>query len=119
MPDRIFVRDLHLRTIIGLHDWERDSSQDVVINLEIETDLTHPSETDELTNAVDYRTLTKRVIKHVEQSHFRLIEKLAGTIASMALEEFPPISAITVTVDKPGALRFARSVAVQLRRERP
>ncbi|UCE87243.1 MAG: dihydroneopterin aldolase [Deltaproteobacteria bacterium] len=118
MTDRIHVQDLLLRTIIGVHDWEREARQDVRINLVLEVDLGPASRSDDLADSVDYRALTKRVIAHVEASSYGLLERLAGSIADLALAEFPKLSAITVKVDKPGALRFARSVAVEIRRER-
>ena len=118
VPDRIYIRDLHLRTVIGVRTWERDKHQDVVINLALTTDLSAPSGSDDLADAVDYSKLTKRVIAHVEQSSYRLLERLAGSIADVVLEHFPPVKSVTVTVDKPGALRFARSVGVELTRDR-
>jgi FolB domain-containing protein len=118
MGDRIHVHDLLLRTVIGVHDWERETKQDVRINLVLDVDLGPASRSDDLADSVDYRALTKRVIAHVEQSSYGLLERLAGSIADLALAEFPKLRAITVKVDKPGALRFARSVAVEIRRER-
>jgi FolB domain-containing protein len=118
VADRIHIRDLSLRTIIGVHDWERKDRQDVVLQLTLEADLSRPAATDDFEDAVDYRAVTKAVIEHVEASHFRLLERLAATVAELTLERFPAVSAVTVTVDKPGALRFTRSVAVELRRER-
>jgi FolB domain-containing protein len=64
---------------------------------------------------VNYRTLTKRVIARVEQSEFRLIERLAEEIASLCLEE-PGVKRVRVAVAKPGALRFARSVGIAIER---
>ena len=118
MVDRIHIRDLSLRTIIGVHDWERKERQDVVFGLTLETDLSKPAATDAFEDAVDYRAVTKAVIEHVEASSFGLLERLAASVAELTLERFPAVSAVTVSVDKPGALRFARSVAVELRRER-
>ena len=118
VPDRIHIRELALRTIIGVHDWERKERQDVVLGLTLETDLDRPAETDDFADALDYRAVTKAVIEHVEASSFRLLERLAASVADLTLDRFPRVAAVTVTVDKPGALRFARSVAVELRRER-
>jgi FolB domain-containing protein len=118
MRDRIYIKDLHLRTVIGVHDWERRDRQDIVLSLSLETDLSRPASTDSIEDTLDYRALTKSVIDHVERSEYQLIERLAASVAEMALEQFPSLRAISVTVDKPGALRFARSVEVELRRER-
>ena len=115
--DRIFIRDLALRCIIGVQDFERREKQDVLINLELEADLREAGASDDIGNTVDYKTLKKRIIALVEDSRFKLVEALAETIARTALEN-PKVRRVKVLVEKPGALRFARSVGVEITRER-
>ncbi len=115
--DRILIRDLTVRCIVGACDWERNEKQDVIINIVLETDLSKPAETDRLEDAADYQAIKKRVIALVENSSFQLIETLAENIAGICLDD-PAVERVQVTVDKPGALRFARSVAVEIVRER-
>jgi FolB domain-containing protein len=115
--DKIHVRDLLLRTIIGINPDERENRQDVVINLTLYTDVSRADEFDAITDVVDYRKVTKRVIAHVESSEFNLVEKLALSIARIVLAEFS-VERIRVSVEKPGALRFARTVGVEIERER-
>ena len=106
------IKNLRLRTIIGINDWERVEKQDVVINLELELDGIRAMETDRIEDTVNYKSLTKRVISEVEKSEFYLIEKMAEHILQVVLED-PKIKKATVEVDKPGALRFADSVSVR------
>ncbi|KAF0221354.1 MAG: dihydroneopterin [Geobacteraceae bacterium] len=115
--DRIEIKDLLLRTIIGINDGERHDRQDVLINLVIYTDTRAAGRSDDLKDTLDYRALTKRVIGVVEESRFCLVERLAAEIAALCLEE-PRVERVRVTVEKPGALRFARSVGVTLERGR-
>ena len=115
--DRIFIRDLALRCIIGIQDFERREKQDVVINLEIEADLRTPGVTDALADTVDYKAIKKRILALVEGSHFQLAEALAEAIAATALED-PKVERVKVLVEKPGALRFARTVGVEIVRGR-
>ena len=115
--DRILIRDLLLRCILGLNDEERHEKQDVVINLIVWTDLKPAAASDHIDDAVDYRALKKRIITLVEASRFHLAEALAEGIASLCREQ-PAIQQVQVTVDKPMALRFARSVAVEIIRDR-
>ncbi len=118
MRDRLFVDDLSLRTIVGVHEWEQRERQEVVVHLEAEVDLGAAAVTDDLEDTVDYGRLIRGVQAHVEGSRFHLLERLAGSIADHVLEEFPRVAAVTVRVDKPGASKLARNVAVQLRRTR-
>ncbi|MBF0182698.1 MAG: dihydroneopterin aldolase [Magnetococcales bacterium] len=116
--DRIVIRDLLVRCVIGIQEWERNTRQDVLINLTLYTDTRAPGQSDRIGDAVDYKKLTKKIITRTEQSQFFLVEALAEEIARVALEH-PLVRQTRVTVEKPGALRFARSVGVSIRRVRP
>lgn len=116
--DRIYIRDLTLRCIIGVFPEERREKQDVIINVMMECDFSDAARTDLLKNAVDYKGIKKQIVALVEKSRFQLLETLADRIAHLCMAE-PRVRRVTVTVDKPGALRFARSVAVEVTRERP
>ena len=115
--DRILVKDLMVRCIIGVNDDERREKQDVIINVVMEADLEPAGRTDDLADSVDYKTIKKRILEIVEGSEYRLIESLAERIAATCLEN-PRVRRARVRVDKPGALRFARTVAVEVDRPR-
>ena len=117
MSDQIQIKDLLLRTIIGINEEERRNRQDVLINIVLYSDTRAAGASDDIEDAVNYRTITKRVIKRVEESEFYLVEKLAAEIAAICLED-PRVEAVDVRVEKPGALRFARSVGVEVHRTR-
>lgn len=117
MSDTTFIRDLRLRARIGISEHERRDLQDIVINIEFESDQRNAAETDDVADAVDYRALTKDVIARVEGSQHRLVESLAASIASACLKH-DGVDAVRVRVEKPNALRFADSVGVDIRRTR-
>jgi len=118
MPDRILITDLHCRTFIGIEDWEQRERQEVHLDLELEADLTRAARTDRIEDTVNYRSVTKRVLALVEERRFALVEHLVGRVAAMVLEEFPKVQAVRIRAEKPGALRFAKSVGVEIRRAR-
>jgi FolB domain-containing protein len=101
--DRIEIKDLLVRGILGVNDWERQQEQDILINLTLYADLNLAGASDSLEDTVNYRTLTKQVISHVRTSQRYTVEALAADIARISLEQ-------------PGALRFARSVGVEIER---
>ncbi|WP_423224066.1 dihydroneopterin aldolase [Candidatus Amarolinea aalborgensis] len=115
--DRVEVRDLLLRCIIGINPEERVNPQDVLINLTLFADISRAGHSDDIADAINYKTATKRVIALVEQSKFFLVEKMATEIAHLILSEFD-VERIVVRLEKPGALRFARSVGVEIERTR-
>jgi len=110
--DTIFVRDLLLRGIVGINDWEREKQQDIRINLELRFDVRRPGLSDDVADTLNYRTLTKAVIEHVEASSYYLVEKLATAVAKICLEH--GAEEAKVKIEKPGALRFADSVGVEI-----
>jgi FolB domain-containing protein len=117
MPDQILIKDLLLRAVIGINDDERRDRQDVLVNLVLDVDTRAAGESDDVAQAVNYRTLNKQIIRLVEGSQFHLVEKLAAEIAHLCLQE-PGVIRARVQVEKPGALRFARSVGVVIERSR-
>jgi len=117
MSDRIVIKNLFLRAIIGINDDERTDRQDVIVNLELETDTRPAGRSDNIDDAVNYRTITKQVIDLVEGSRYFLVEKMAEEIARLCLGD-ARVSRVWVTVEKPAALRFARSVGVSIERSR-
>jgi dihydroneopterin aldolase/D-erythro-7,8-dihydroneopterin triphosphate epimerase len=115
--DRILIKDLMLRCILGLSGEERREKQDVLINLVLWTDLKRAAASDNIEDTVDYAALKKRIITLVEGSQFHLAETLADRIATLCLEQ-KAIQQVQVTLEKPTALRFAHSVGVEIIRTR-
>ncbi len=115
--DKILIRDLRVRAIVGLNDWEREQPQDVVLQLTLFGDLARAGATDEIADTVNYRDLTKAVLAYVESSRHYLIEALAAEVARLCICEHG-VARVVVRVEKPGALRFADSVGVEIERRR-
>ena len=115
--DRIFIRDLRARCIVGIYPEERSKKQDIEINIVMHADLSKAARTDRIEDTIDYKAIKKSVLALVERSEFFLIERLAGSIADLVLED-AMVERVEITLDKPGALRFARSVAIDLVRTR-
>ncbi len=115
--DRILIKDLLLRGIIGVNDWEREKRQDILINVTLFGDLRPAGESDEIADAVNYRTITKQIIQHVETSERFTVEALAADVARICLEA-AGVGRVRVRLEKPGALRFAHSVGVEIERRR-
>lgn len=115
--DRIHIGDLLVRSIIGIRDWERSERQNVILNITLYADLSLPCRTDDIRDTVDYVTIKKRILERVEDGSFCLLERLAEVVAEACLED-PRVERVDVRADKPGALRFARTVAVEITRRR-
>ncbi|MCP4204737.1 MAG: dihydroneopterin aldolase [bacterium] len=113
--DKILIRDLLLRGIIGLNEWEREKKQDILINLTIFADLGRAGATDDVQHTLNYRSITKAVIRLVESTSYYLVEALGAEIARVAIVDFGA-RRVVVRVEKPGALRFANSVGIEIDR---
>lgn len=117
MKDRILIQNLRLRCFIGFSPHELKDKQDVVISLTLYTDTRKAGESDNPDDLLNYRTVNKAVIQHVEASSYRTIEALANSIARVAIVECG-VEHLTVEVYKPGALRFTDNVGVIIERTR-
>lgn len=115
--DKIIIKNLSARGIIGLNNWEREKPQEILINIEVYTDIKQAAETDDIQYSVNYRTLAKKVQAHAETAARISVEALAEDIARICLEE-PNAQKVWVRVEKPGAVRFAQSVGVEIERSR-
>jgi len=115
--DKIFIQDLTFRCIIGINPEERINKQDVIISLEIYTDFSVSEKTENIEDTVNYKELKLALMDMVEGSSFLLAERLAAAIADLCLE-FKGVRAVKVRLEKPGALRFARTVGVEIFRPR-
>lgn len=109
----INICNLRLRTYIGFNPEEKEKKQDVIINIEIKYRVNKAALDDVVEDALNYKTITKQIIRHVEQGRFLLLEKLVSDVLEICSHHTSVLSA-RVTIDKPHALRFADSVSLTL-----
>jgi D-erythro-7,8-dihydroneopterin triphosphate epimerase len=111
---KIRVKNLLIRTYIGFNPEELVNKQDVIINLEIETDIpAHALEADEPIDIFDYKKITKKIIALVQDGQFKLLEVLTQKIMDLIMAD-EKVKWARVEVDKPHALRFAESVSMEM-----
>lgn len=115
--DKVFIKDLLARGIIGIRDWERKKPQDILINVTVFADTSRAGETDDIAYSVDYSALAKKVQTHAETAARLTVEALANDLAKLCLED-EMVKKVIVRVEKPGAVRFAKSVGVEVERSR-
>jgi len=115
--DKVIIKDLLVRGIIGVNDWERKRPQDILINLSLFTDTRRAGETDNLEDCVNYSTMSKKVQAYAESAGRLTVEALANDLVKICFED-KRVQKVIVRVEKPGAVRFAESVGVEIERSR-
>ena len=115
--DKIHIRELRTRCIIGIFPEEREKEQEIELDITLYADLSAAGQSDNIEDTVDYKSVKAHVLDLVEKSSYFLVERLAQVVADLCLDA-PHVEAVTVVLDKPGALRFAQSVAVEITRSR-
>jgi len=113
--DTIFLKDLRVKTIVGIWEWERHMPQVVSIDLEMATDVRRAAQSDRIDGTLDYKAVTQRVVAFVAESRFQLVETLAERIAEIITREFA-VPWVKVAVHKPFAIRGSRDVGVCIER---
>jgi len=115
--DKVIIKNLLARGIIGIRDWERKRPQNILLNIVLYTDTHKAAETDDINHCADYSTISKKVQAHAETAGRLTVEALANDIAGICLKENNVLK-VMVRVEKPGAVRFAESVGVEIERSR-
>jgi len=114
--DIVYIRDLQIKTIIGIYDWERKIKQTVSIDIEMATDIAKAAASDNIEDALNYKAVGKRIIQFVEESSYQLVETMAEKVAQIVLDEFA-VPWLRLRVSKPGALRGSKDVGLVIERE--
>ena len=115
--DKVIIKNLLARGIIGINDWERKRAQDILINITLFTDTRRAAETDHIDDCVNYSTMSKKVLAHAESVNRLTVEALANDLANICFED-KGVQRVIVRVEKPRAVRFAESVGVEIERPR-
>ncbi|MGI9211048.1 MAG: dihydroneopterin aldolase [Methylococcaceae bacterium] len=113
--DIIFLRGLHIETVIGIYEWERRVRQTVVIDLELGTDIRPAADHDDIARTLDYGAISARMVEFVTGSEFLLVETLAERLAALVREEFG-VAWVRLTINKKGAIQGASDVGVMITR---
>ena len=117
MPDTIFLEALEVKCRIGISDWERRIKQKILIDLEFPANIRHAARRDNIQDTLDYKKIAKETIAFVSASSFFLIETLAEKLAALLLGKFK-LRQIRIRISKPGAIRGAKNVGVEIIRKR-
>ncbi|HEX2981139.1 MAG TPA: dihydroneopterin aldolase [Anaerolineaceae bacterium] len=115
--DQILIKDLLARGIIGVTDRERSAPQDILVNVILFADTQPGALSDDIEQCVNYRTVAKKILVFVEKAQRHTVEALAVDLAGLCLED-PLVEKVRIRVEKPGAVRFSRSVGVEIERSR-
>ncbi|TQV64464.1 MAG: dihydroneopterin aldolase [Halothiobacillaceae bacterium] len=113
--DIVFIADLRIETIIGIYDWERVTPQTVRLDLEMGWDNRAPAAGDDIAKALDYKSVSHRIVDYIRESQFLLVETMAEKVAEIVMTEFGS-PWVRVRVAKPGAVRGAAEVGVEIER---
>jgi dihydroneopterin aldolase len=114
--DIIFLRGLHIETVIGIYEWEREIKQTVILDVDMAADIEKAANSDDISDTLDYKAVSKRIIGFVETSEFFLVETLAERVAGILLDEFH-VPWLRLTLNKKGAIRGASDVGIVIERE--
>jgi dihydroneopterin aldolase len=113
--DIIFLGGLQIETIIGIYDWERETKQTIILDIEMAYNIQKAAKTDDIQHTLDYKAVSKRIIAFVESSNFYLVEKLTVEIANIIRTEFG-VTWVKVSLNKKGAIRGASDVGIIVER---
>jgi len=89
VTDYVSIRDLSVPAVIGVHDWEREVEQTLLISVDMAADVRKAAASDNLADALDYSAVASTIAAVVREGRFRLIETAAERVAERLLADFP------------------------------
>lgn len=113
--DKVIIRDLLVRGVIGIYEFERQIKQDILVNVDLFTDTSQAGRSDQIEDCIDYEKTALQLQQHAETSARYTLEALAADLAQLCLK-IPGVVKVILRVEKPGAVRFAKSVGVEIER---
>ena len=117
MKDKVIITNLRAHGILGIHDWEREAPREIIINAAMFADTFAAAQSDDISDCVSYSEMAKKLRAHAESTARMTVEALANDLAKLCLQE-KGVEKVIVRVEKPGAVRFAGSVGVEIERSR-
>ncbi len=117
MSDKILIRKLETQAIIGIHDWEKQKKQTILVDMDLWFDCLPAAHSDDIKDALDYFTVCESVTNFIEQSKYELIETLAEKISQLVLRDFP-CNKIKLSLYKPEAVANTQTVGITIKRTR-
>jgi dihydroneopterin aldolase len=111
---RLFISDFELITIIGIHPHERERPQKLILDLEVEYDISKAARSDDISDALDYEPMLKGLVSFINEKKFMLIERLADESCRFVMEAFPVAQQVRFRVKKPGAIPAAAYAAIEV-----
>jgi len=115
--DKIHIEGLEVLALIGVYDWERKHQQRLIVDVELNADLSLAAQTDDVANTLNYALITQGISDYAANSQFKLIEALASHMVDWLLQSFPMLKAVRLKLSKPDILANAKNVAVEFTKE--
>ncbi len=107
----IKIKNLRLKTNLGIHDWEQNFERQIIINAEIETDNESSLKSDKIEDTIDYQVITENIQNLIANNRFKLIEKMAQEILEIIMSD-QRVKRCKVELDKVGAIDCVESFSI-------
>lgn len=115
--DKIVISGVSVSTICGVFEWEKVSPRQIILDIELSVSLQHAGKTDDLSDTVDYDSITNTLVNYIQSKNFNLIETIAEECADQILKN-NKIMGVSITVHKPNAMPSAKCVSVCIQRNK-
>ena len=115
--DIIFLEQVKVQTKLGVPAWERMLPQTIILDIEIDYDLSNACKSDAIADTIDYGAVVGRIRDTLNIHSFQLVEALAEHVCQLILTEFGALS-VKIKVAKPGILPGLKALGVVIERSR-
>ena len=115
MQSKLFIKDLQLETVIGLHDWELKKPQFICTNIEISLDISEAAASDNIDDSLNYETLADKLGAWAAKQNYTLLEAFGMGVVKY-IKDFCPekITAVKVNIAKVGVVKNTQSCGIEI-----
>ena len=119
VTDYVSIRDLSVPAVIGVHPWEREVEQTLLVSVDMAADVRKAAASDDLADALDYSAVAATIAAVVRDGKFQLIETAAERVAERLLTDFP-VASLRLELRKPiTADGYTAAITIERTREIP
>jgi len=109
----VFIKDFIIEEIIGIHKHEKIKKQKIKFNIVLDINQSSIPDEKDIKSIVDYEKITKKIENLTKSKKYNFLESLAEDSFKEIFED-KRINSVTIKIEKPEAIKKAKSVGVEI-----
>ena len=109
----VFIKDFVIKEIIGIHVHEKIKKQKIKFNIVLNVNQSYVPDEKDIKSIVDYEKITNKLENLTKNKKYNFLESLVEDSFKEIFED-KRINSVTIKIEKPEAIKNAKSVGVEV-----